>query len=199
VKSFFLNDAMNFFRMLATLHRDHAVPFLSNSLITFIPLRTWSDQHVRRIEDFPRLLTVFGAVSGIVVYLAHPRLNSIFKITERINARQERFFIRVASAAKGESVYTKTFGDTLEDQRFLRQVERLIFDAGINIRKSIVEPRIVRSKQYRVVIGVPKLCCPPHVATILSHAFKSIGIEAPIVAKRDNDSETYTTVQVQRT
>jgi hypothetical protein len=56
------------------------------------------------------------------------------KATGQINGQQERSFMRVASAAKGESIYTKALGDTLEAERFLRQVERLIFDSGIIIR-----------------------------------------------------------------
>ena len=105
--------------------------------------------------------------------------------------------MRVASAAKGESVYTKALGDTLEAQRFLRQVERLIFDSGITIRQSVVEPAMPSSKRHRVVIDVPNRCCPPHVARVLSRAFKSIGIDAPIVAKARDDYETDTTVRIQ--
>ena len=135
-------------------------------------------------------------MSGILIYLMRARVEARLKATDRISAQQERSFMRVASAAKGESVYTKALGDTLEAQRFLRQVERLIFDSGITIRQSVIEPGMPSSKRHHVVIDVPNRCSPPHVATVLSRAFKSIGIEAPIVAKARNDYEKDTTVLI---
>jgi hypothetical protein len=159
-------------------------------------LTTEPDESVKRIANLPGLLTALGGISGILIYLTRARVEARLKAADRINAQQERSFMRVASAAKGESVYTKALGDTLEAQRFLRQVERLIFDSGITIKQSVVEPGMPSSKWHRVVIDVPNLYRPPYVAKVLSRAFKSIGIDAPIVAKASDDYEKDTTVRI---
>ncbi len=156
------------------------------SLGTTVQAIAQTKDFVDRITNGNGLLTMLGGILSLLVYLRRTQLHPANREMGRVSPRQERAFMRIACLAEGESVDTQTFERTREAQRFFRQVQRLVFDSGISIEKSEVELRTETSAQYGVVIGVPNPGSLPNVAKVLSRAFKSIGVEARIVAKNGN-------------